>query len=330
MDLPSSVVNFYHSQRRRHYRKANLVAVVFLLINFCQALRAQSFGINNGPTTTFTTPTITTMSSNNNDDNNNKPCYETVLFDMDGVLAEVSKSYRQAILLTCQHYGATSVTHETITAWKVRGNANNDWVLSRDLILNDPNGQNDVTLEQVTETFEKFYQGTADTPGLYKLETLLPTRELLLQLQQRSKGGMGIVTGRPRPDCMKFLTDMNLLDLFPQDACYCAGDGPSKPNPFGVQKVCEVLGVPPSKRVVLIGDTPDDVRAAVAAGCSAVGVSTAEAVVAPGQSHADAPLCRAMMECGADMILPPGFGELLDYMEPVDASKDVAEKNEAS
>ena len=244
--------------------------------------------------------------------------YETVLFDMDGVLAEVSKSYREAIILTCKHYGATSVTHDTITEWKVRGNANNDWVLSRDLILADPNGRKDVTLEEVTETFEDFYQGKGDTPGLYKLETLLPTRELMLELRKRSKGGMGIVTGRPRSDCMKFLKDMDLTDLF--DACYCAGEGPSKPDPYGVKKVCEDLGIKPSKAVVLIGDTPDDIRSAVAAGCSGIGVTTPEAVAAQeskGEPHTNAPLALAMTECGADVILPPGFAELVNYFKAV-------------
>lgn len=244
-----------------------------------------------------------------------KPSYETVIFDMDGVLAEVSKSYRAAILLTCQHYGATSVVDETVTEWKVRGNANNDWILSRDLILADPNGKNDVTLEEVTETFEDFYQGKDDTPGLYKLETLLPTRELLLELRKRSKGGMGIVTGRPRSDCLKFLQDMDMTDLF--DVSYCAGEGPSKPDPFGVHKVCEALGVQPSRKVILIGDTPDDIRAAVAAGCTGIGVTTPEAVAAQeakGEPHTEAPLSRAMTECGADMVLPPGFAELIDYV----------------
>eukprot|EP00977_Amphora_coffeiformis_P022090 scaffold10394_cov173-Amphora_coffeaeformis.AAC.8 len=240
--------------------------------------------------------------------------YETVLFDMDGVLAEVSKSYQTAIILTCKHYGATSVTLDTVTEWKIRGNANNDWILSRNLILNDPNGQKDVTLEEVTETFEDLYQGKGDTPGLYKLETLIPSKNLLIELKKRSKGGMGIVTGRPRSDCMKFLQDFDLMDLF--DAFFCAGDGPSKPDPFGVRKVCQDLGVQPGKGVVLIGDTPDDIRAAVAAGCSGIGVTTPEVVAdqdAKGEHHTEAPMSRAMMECGADIVLAPPFSELLDY-----------------
>lgn len=247
--------------------------------------------------------------------------YSTVIFDVDGVLAEVSKSYREAIILTCKHYGASSITHDTITEWKVRGNANNDWVLSRDLILSDPNGRKDVTLQEVTETFEEFYQGKGDTPGLYKLETLIPDRELLLELRKRSKGGVGIVTGRPRSDCETFLNEMNIADLF--DSCFCAGEGPSKPDPFGVLKICKDLGVEPSKGVVLIGDTPGDIRASVAAGCSGVGVTTPESAAAEekkGNSHTESPLSRAMIEAGADMVLPPGFKDLLSYFEPAEES----------
>eukprot|EP00522_Entomoneis_paludosa_P006280 CAMPEP_0172446756 /NCGR_PEP_ID=MMETSP1065-20121228/6281_1 /TAXON_ID=265537 /ORGANISM="Amphiprora paludosa, Strain CCMP125" /LENGTH=254 /DNA_ID=CAMNT_0013197945 /DNA_START=149 /DNA_END=916 /DNA_ORIENTATION=- len=245
-----------------------------------------------------------------------QPKYKTVLFDMDGVLAEVSKSYRAAIILTCHHYGAKSVTDDVVTEWKIRGNANCDWTLSRNLILDAKDGRNDVTLEEVTETFENFYQGTEQQSGLYKLETLIPTRETLTELRKRSKAGMGIVTGRPRSDCMKFLKDMDLEEFF--SVHHCAEDGPKKPDPFPVQSVCKQLGVEADKTVVLIGDTPDDIRAAVAAGCSGVGVTTPEAVVqqeAKGESHTLAPMSVAMTECGADVILPPGFAELVDLCE---------------
>ena len=242
--------------------------------------------------------------------------YTTVLFDMDGVLAEVSKSYRAAILQTCHQYGAKSVTHDTITEWKARGNANDDWQLSHNLILNDADGQHDVTLEQVTETFEEFYQGTDSSEGLYKLEALIPTRDTLEKLRKRSKPGMGIVTGRPRKDCMTFLKNHGIEDLF--DAHYCMEDGPSKPDPFPVRKCCELLGVEPSKKVILIGDTPDDISAATSAGISGVGVTTPEAAAAQeakGEPHTGAMLSVIMKERGADMVLPPGFAELVDLVE---------------
>ena len=249
-------------------------------------------------------------------DDKEKRRYETLLLDMDGVLAEVSKSYRAAIVLTCHHYGAKSVTDALVTEWKIRGNANCDWTLSRNMILDDPDGRNDVNLEEVTQTFEDFYQGKGDTPGLYKLESLIPSRETLVELRKRSKAGIGIVTGRPRSDCMKFLRDMALEEFF--DVSYCAEDGPKKPDPFPVQQICKQLGVQPDKKVALVGDTPDDILAAIAAGCSGVGVTTPESAKQQeeqGKDHSLAPLSVAMTNCGADMILKPGFAELVAYFK---------------
>jgi HAD superfamily hydrolase (TIGR01548 family) len=244
--------------------------------------------------------------------------YTTLLLDMDGVLAEVSRSYRSAIVQTCQKFGANSVTVDTISEWKVRGNANDDWKLTRDLILDDPNGQKDVTLEQVTDVFEQLYQGHGDIPGLCTLETLIPTKETLLELSKRSLPGVGIVTGRPRKDCMKFLKQYGLEEMV--KATYCMEDGPSKPDPFPVTKCCELLGVEPGPHVVLVGDTPDDIRAATAAGCSAVGVTTPEAAHAAeleGKPHTEAMLSIRMKQVGADAILPPGFAELVDAFQPI-------------
>jgi HAD superfamily hydrolase (TIGR01548 family) len=244
--------------------------------------------------------------------------FKTLLLDMDGVLAEVSLSYRAAIVQTCHHYGALSVTQDTVTEWKMRGNANDDWKLTYDLVQNDPNGQKDVTLTEVTNTFETLYQGDGETtPGLYKLETLIPSRETLLELRKRSKPGIGIVTGRPRSDCLKFLADFNLGDLV--DVTYCMEDGPSKPDPYPVLRACELLGIEPSPSVVLVGDTPDDISAAIAAGCSGVGVVTPETLEAQtiaSQPYDGAPLCVAMTKAGADCILKPGFAELVHRFAP--------------
>jgi HAD superfamily hydrolase (TIGR01548 family) len=241
--------------------------------------------------------------------------YTTCLLDMDGVLAEVSQSYRAAILATCRCYGAKSVSHETISDWKARGGCNNDWQLSHDLIMSSEDGRKEgLTLEQVTETFEKFYQGDGTTAGFCETETLIPNKETLEQLAKRSTGGLlGIVTGRPRSDCEKFLKLHKLDNLI--KASVCMEDGPPKPDPFAVIRACELMGVNPGPGVILVGDTPDDIRAAVAAGCRGVAVATPEAVAASlarGDSFDSSKLCIAMKECGADLVLHPGFADLVD------------------
>lgn len=238
----------------------------------------------------------------------------TLLLDMDGVLAEVSQSYRAAIVQTCHKYGATSVDLDVIGECKARGGCNNDWVLSLDLIHQDPNGEKDTTLEQVTETFEEFYQGVDGTKGLCELETLIPKLSTLQELHRRTQGRVAIVTGRPHKDCEKFLKLHKFDNLV--KASVCMEDGPPKPDPFPVKKACELLGVEPGPNVIMVGDTPDDIRAAVACGCTGVGVTVPEAaeeLAKEGKPHTDAKLAVAMMGCGVKEVLEPGFEKLVDY-----------------
>ncbi len=245
----------------------------------------------------------------------------TLLLDMDGVLAEVSKSYRASIIATCHAFGAMSITHDIISEWKARGGCNNDWVLSLDLIKSDPNGKEGVTIEEVTEMFEKFYQGdeSTGTAGLCELETLIPSMATMEELKRRCGTKIAIVTGRPKKDCDKFLKLHKLDQMI--DVSVCMEDGPPKPDPFPVTRALELLGVEPSKEVIMVGDTPDDIRSALACGCRGVGVATPESAAASkreGKAHDTCKLSNAMKECGADVVLEPGFENLVDmFSEPI-------------
>jgi HAD superfamily hydrolase (TIGR01548 family) len=240
---------------------------------------------------------------------------KTLLLDMDGVLAEVSRSYRAAIVATCHSYGAKSIDLDTISEWKARGGCNNDWVLSRDLILScsDEGADKNVTLEQVTETFEKYYQGHDGQPGLCDLETLIPSIETLNELYRRTQGRIAIVTGRPQKDCIKFLK-LHKIDHLVK-TCVCMEDGPPKPDPFPVKRACELLGVECSPDVIMVGDTPDDIRSAIACECTGVGVTTPEAaeeMKSQGRPHDEAKLAAAMKDCGVKVVLEPGFEKLVE------------------
>ena len=186
---------------------------------------------------------------------------EALLFDMDGVLADVRRSYRAAITSTCAFFGVTG-GNEEIDAVKARGGANDDWAVTRTLLAEA--GVN-ATSAEVKRRFEEVYQGTEEAPGLRRHETLIPDRELIEVLARSFK--LGIVTGRPRKDAERFLVEHGIRSCF--RTVVCREDGPLKPDPAPVNLAMEHLK---ASSGWMLGDTPDDVRAAVGAGVVPVGV----------------------------------------------------------
>ncbi|KAJ1434169.1 imidazoleglycerol-phosphate dehydratase [Ochromonadaceae sp. CCMP2298] len=245
-----------------------------------------------------------------------------VLYDMDGVLASVGTSYREAIVNTAKSFGV-AVSHEDISIEKKRGNANNDWVLTKRLIeTKDPT--KNPSLQEVTDRFERIYQGTADTPGLCESETLIPSKGLLFEVSRRCQGRVAVVTGRPRKDCIKFLETHGLRKLFPDNMCVCMEDVERpKPDPIGVQMACAALGEDPMN-CVIIGDTPDDIKAGKAAGTYAWGVLTPDehAKVLLGLIPLSDSMHPSLLESGADGVMPVGLGDLLDLVAPLSGTSD--------
>ena len=176
---------------------------------------------------------------------------QAVIFDIDGVLADVSRSYREAIVQTAAHFGS-KVTFENVAEEKTKGDANNDWKLTRRILAQRGIA---VSLAEVTAVFERIYQGSGATPGLRETESLIPRRGLLERLARLLP--LGIVTGRPRQDAERFLTAAGISDLF--SAMITMEDGPLKPDPAPLIAVMKALGV---ERTWFIGDTPDDIVAA--------------------------------------------------------------------
>jgi len=190
---------------------------------------------------------------------------QALLFDMDGVLADVSGSYREATLRTAASFGV-ELTMEDIEAATAEGDANNDWELTRRLMA--ARGV-ERPLAEITGRFEAIYQGTETEPGLRRTERLLLGAKELRALAGRLP--LAIVTGRPRADAERFLEENGIANLF--RTVVTMEDGPLKPDPAPVRLALERLG---ADTAWMVGDTPDDLRAARGAGVLPIGV------VAPG------------------------------------------------
>ena len=59
---------------------------------------------------------------------------DVIVFDMDGVLVEVTDSYRETIRATVRHFTGEEVSQRLIQEFKNQGGWNNDWDLVSALI----------------------------------------------------------------------------------------------------------------------------------------------------------------------------------------------------
>jgi histidinol-phosphate aminotransferase len=219
---------------------------------------------------------------------------EALLLDLDGVLADVSRSYRAAIEGTARRFGV-ELEPGAIGAAKARGQANDDWELTRALLAE--RGV-EVPLDEVRAAFEALYQGTPQRPGLWTTERLLVEPERLAAWARRWP--LAIVTGRPRGDALRFLETQGIAGSIA--ALVTREEAPLKPDPGPVRLALERLGV---EAAWMVGDTPDDVRAARAAGVVPVGVRP------PGE--VDDVLEGALLDAGAARVLR-GLDELEDLL----------------
>lgn len=189
---------------------------------------------------------------------------KALLFDMDGVLVDVTASFRQAIRMTVRKFSGADISNEEVQAYKDRGGLNNDWDLTaavlreRGLI---------VDYKDVVEVFQGFYLGI-DHDGLIRNEKWLLDRPVLESFA--GEYAVGIVTGRPTAETGYTLGLSGMRDLF--QVVVTMNDIPldkGKPDPLGIQQALARLGL---SEGYYAGDTADDMLAAKSAGLVPIGV----------------------------------------------------------
>ncbi len=153
-------------------------------------------------------------------------------------------------------------------------------------------------LDEVTAAFEAIYHGTAGAPGVRAAERLVVPRAQLERLAARLP--LGLVTGRPRPDTLRFLEEQGIASLF--GTVVTMDDAPEKPDPAPVRLALAQLS---AARGWMLGDTVHDVRAARGAGVVPLGI------VAPGEDAERA--TAALFAAGAARILA-SVAELEDLL----------------
>jgi HAD superfamily phosphatase len=178
-----------------------------------------------------------------------------IVFDMDGVLVDVTQSYRETIRATVLHFGGPDITHERIQDYKNSGGWNNDFALSQKILADSGI---DIPYESVTLEFNRIFFGE-NNDGLILREKWIAEPALLDRLKQRY--GLCIFTGRVQYEAQitlsRFVPDLTWSMIVADDTV-----AKSKPAPDGL---LDIIARHPNLPVTYVGDTIDDARSARAA-----------------------------------------------------------------
>lgn len=190
------------------------------------------------------------------------------VFDIDGVVRDVSRSYRRALADTVAHFtdGAYRPTPADIDRLKGEGSWNNDWKASEELIYRhyESQGRDRNTLALDYETIVAFFQvryrgKQLDVPaawdGYICDEPLLMSAEYL---QSLSSAGIawGFFSGAT-PASARFVLEQR-LGITPT-VLIAMGDAPDKPNPTGLITAAQRLAANPQLPAIYAGDTVADI-----------------------------------------------------------------------
>ena len=196
------------------------------------------------------------------------------VFDIDGVVRDVSSSYRRAIADTVEYFtaGAYRPTQSDIDRLKSEGIWNNDWEASQELVYRyfetrgRERSQIDLDYSTLVAYFQSLYQGTdpQNWTGYICDETLLlqPT-----YLEQLSAFGVpwGFFSGATRDEANYVLKRLGLIS----PALIAMEDAPGKPDPTGLLVVVRELEtqhqLPATTPVLYAGDTVADMYTVIKA-----------------------------------------------------------------
>jgi HAD superfamily hydrolase (TIGR01548 family) len=187
---------------------------------------------------------------------------DLLIFDMDGVLVDVTESYREAIRATVYHFTGQPVALETIQEFKMQVGWNDDWALSYRLIQD---AGVDVPFHSVVACFQDLFRGEGGYSGLIQREKWIAEDDLLERLADRYR--LAIFTGRFHEEAAVTLNRFAPDRFDPVVGTDDLKNG--KPHPEGLRKICSEV---PHDRVFYMGDTADDAKSAEMANVPFIGI----------------------------------------------------------
>ncbi len=186
-----------------------------------------------------------------------------IIFDMDGVLVDVTESYRAAIQCTVANFTGQQVTNEVIQEYKNRGGFNDDWLLSQRLIQD--RGLN-VRYQDVVDFFQSVFLG-ANNDGLISRERWMAKPGRLEALAKNAT--LAVFTGRMRAEANLTL-DRFAPGLITEVVGVDDVINP-KPAPEGLVKILEKYRY---RKVWYVGESVDDAMASREARIPFIGIAS--------------------------------------------------------
>ena len=193
-----------------------------------------------------------------------------IIFDIDGVIRDVTNSYRMAIQETVKEFCEWKPSIRDIDSIKSEGCWNNDWDLSLEMIKRQIK-EKKLSISAPSRTkliscFENLYfggdpnQDSYNWSGFIKNETLLVRKKLFDELTQQ-RIGWGFVSGAELPSA-KYVLEQRLGLVSPP--LIAMGEAPEKPDPEGFISLSSKLSETPlgcyNHPIAYIGDTVADVK----------------------------------------------------------------------
>lgn len=189
-----------------------------------------------------------------------------VVFDIDGVVRDVSGSYRRAIADTVEYFTTQAYrpTPLDIDQLKSEGVWNNDWEASQELIYRyfETQGQTREQLQLDYNAIVAFFQSRYRGPDPNNLTGYICNEPLLLQpsyLEQLTQAGIawGFFSGATRTSA-NYILEKRLGLQSP--VLIAMEDAPGKPDPTGLLATVGLLenGIEQTSAVMYVGDTVAD------------------------------------------------------------------------
>jgi HAD superfamily phosphatase len=175
-----------------------------------------------------------------------------LVFDVDGVLVDVRRSYWLSGLETMRFLTGKRVTWPELHKWKSKPGNNDDWSMVSNwaTALGRP-----TSYEEAREAFQQFYWGKNGKPGNVRKEKFVVTPRQIERWARRFE--LNLFTGRTRQEfsytferwpAKRFFRNIITMD-----------DARKKPHPDGLLKI---LGSRDAATALYVGDNIDDALAA--------------------------------------------------------------------